>query len=209
MRIRTKANPSSPTQLSCIATCPIMKFLTLSLTLLLSSIASASVITATRSIASVDIIIEPRSSPIAPAKNITKTRSVILNLWEARRDSDETLSEPVLRDMFYQTTINRFRKVLPDANILVILGKHQFTVIDGPMDRYDEPIVIKGKTFTFTVILFHNGKLGVDDGDKTTDGRISGNCKQPNKEKTVWTWTCTTKAEAIEDLKAKEGQIKS
>ncbi|KAF8873620.1 hypothetical protein BD779DRAFT_1476921 [Infundibulicybe gibba] len=218
-----------------------MKFLSLSLTLLLSSIASASIITVgpqptasasvaelqpsasasvvaePRPTASASVVVEPRPTtfvvkpqehiPIAPTEQIAQARSAILKAWEEKRDSSKLSGEEkeqALQSDFAKITADHFNGTLPDANILVILGKHQFTDIEGPMDRYDESIVIDKQTFTYTVMLFNGGKLTMENDGNARQLLLRGNCMQPIKEQEVW--TCTSKAKAKESQEPKEDQ---
>ncbi|KAF8882402.1 hypothetical protein BD779DRAFT_1674952 [Infundibulicybe gibba] len=137
-----------------------MKFLGFAVTLsllLLSSIASA--------------------SPVAsgPTLDIAGTRSAIRKAFEARRGdiSNEyggPTRAPAMKTAFTNITVDHFSSAVPRGvsfNFIVVHGKHQFVPMGGPMERYDESFLVYGETYTYTVIVFHTGKLIMQDDGGT------------------------------------------
>ncbi|KAF8873621.1 hypothetical protein BD779DRAFT_1569320 [Infundibulicybe gibba] len=135
---------------------------------------------------------------------ITNARSSILKAWEDKRNSNKLSGHKkliALADDFTKITVDQLRKAVPGAKIIVVLGKHQFTDVKGPMDRYDEPIVIGKYNLKYTVIIFHVGKLTLESDRKPqglSQGLILGPC-EPDEGRKVWN---------CRESKAREGQKK-
>ncbi|KAF8873622.1 hypothetical protein BD779DRAFT_1705914 [Infundibulicybe gibba] len=198
-----------------------MKFLSLSLALLLSTIASARLSVIAGPIARAEYTIAPTKytipiqytiAPVDPflmdaPSVITNTRSSILKAWEDKRNSNKLSGQEKLKALtndFVKTpvTADKFVEAVPDTNIIVVLGKHQFSYVED-VYQYDELVVIDEHYLKYTVILFHVGKFTLESDEQpqgSSRGLVFGLCA-PDKERKDQ-WTCRK-------AKAKGGQKKS
>ncbi|KAF8882406.1 hypothetical protein BD779DRAFT_927774 [Infundibulicybe gibba] len=141
---------------------------------------------------------------IASAGIITDTRREILATWNREYEASKKVEKPPATELslvsidtpgwnaptgksrFTELTVDRLSKAVPNVNIIVVHGKHQHTDINGHVDRYDESIWIRGREFKYTVILFHGGKLTMQDKGGASNLRIYGKWKKSEGKNNEW-----------------------
>ncbi|KAF8882471.1 hypothetical protein BD779DRAFT_931837 [Infundibulicybe gibba] len=124
---------------------------------------------------------------VASADIISDTRAKIRAEFE-NRPKFGLFTRP-LKERFTLLTVTRFFEATPNYNVIVVHGKHQFTVTDGPHERYDEVVEINKRNFSYTVILFHGGKIEMQGAGGYENLRIWGKCEKHPKR----VWTCQRK----------------